>query len=447
MNPSHYFLSLGHRRATQKLSRLVFDQQIRDQSQLPDLYVIGFQLSLFSCGVFPLSFSLELAGLHLTFPSLTGAAIHDRHQSMIRAFSSGLRTIKGDSRPSNQYDTTDLDALTYNLLANPTHGGLGLLVYARNDTLFRNVISVKTAETSCGFLNLMNNKGAVGVRLTIQPSDIRVPPPKNPSKELVLTFVNAHLAAHDAGILERNRNYQTIVNRLLFENKHTIYDTSHLFFMGDLNYRISLTPLLTSNLNPMSKEILAQAIQEDRHSCLFPEHDTLSHQHSARNVLVGLREAPITFKPTYKYKLDAGNQFVNFDHRLPGWTDRILVGSWDDDERSSSSLSSGKSSAQILAYQSVPEFDESDHKPVFAVIDLPRWTEDRANPSFLHDRPHIVIDARWKEKKVMGMILDKLCGLVLLLAVLVGFGDIPFGLINIVLISLFGWKWSHWEWA
>jgi len=421
--------NLNRGRVTQKLSRLVFDQQIRDQSQLPDLYVIGFQ---------------ELAGLHLTFPSLTGAAIHDRHQSMIRAFSSGLRTIKGDSHPPNQHDTMDLDALTYNLLANPTHGGLGLLVYARNDTLFRNVLSVKTAETSCGFLNLMNNKGAVGVRLTIQPSDNRVPPPKNPSKELVLTFVNAHLAAHDAGILERNRNYQSIVNRLLFENKHTIYDTSHLFFMGDLNYRISLTPLLTSNLNPMSKETLAQAIHEDRHSSLFPEHDTLTHQHSARNVLVGLREAPITFKPTYKYKLDAGNQLVSFDHRLPGWTDRILVGSWDDDEGSSSSPGQ-KSSAQILAYQSLPEYDESDHKPVFAVIDLPRWTEDRPNPSFLHDRPHIVIDARRKEKMVTGMILDKLCGLVLLLAVLVGFGNIPFGLINIALISLFGWNWSRWE--
>ncbi|PLW16880.1 hypothetical protein PCANC_01500 [Puccinia coronata f. sp. avenae] len=418
--------NLNRGRVQQKLSRLVFHQQIEDPAQLPDMYVIGFQ---------------ELAGLHLTFPSLTAAAIHDRHQSMIRAFSSGLRTTKGDPHPPDHENDPNLDALTYNLLANPTHGGLGLLVYARNDTVFMDIQSVRTATTSCGFLNLMNNKGAVGVRLTIRRSDL--PTRKAPAAEEVLTFVNAHFAAHDSGISARNHNYQTIVNRLLFETshaQHTIYDTNHLFFMGDLNYRISLNPLVTSSLEPITKQALSQIIQEDQHSRLLHEHDTLSHQHSAHQVLVGLREAPIHFKPTYKYKLNSGSQFVSFDHRLPGWTDRIFFGSWLDEDQASLVDITG---AQILEYQSLPEYDDSDHKPVFAVIDLPRWTEDQPSPSFLHHRPHIVVDTRWKEKKWVGMLLDKSCGFVLLLAVVIGFGNIPFGFFNMSIMCLFGWKWSR----
>ncbi|EFP74386.1 hypothetical protein PGT21_033233 [Puccinia graminis f. sp. tritici] len=416
--------NLNRGRAEQKLSRLVFDEQVEDESQLPDFYAIGFQ---------------ELAGLHLTFPSLTGGAILDRRHAMIRAFSSGLRTIKGDQRKNEK---TDFEALTYNLLADPSHGGLGLLVYARNDTVFKDIQSVRTSEASCGFLNLMNNKGAVGVRVTIRRSD--VPDGKAQAAEEVLTFVNAHLAAHDSGIIARNRDYQSIINRLLFETSHghhTIYDTSHLFFMGDLNYRISLTPSATSSLQPITKESLTKTIQEGRHSSLFPEHDTLSHQHAAGKVLVGLREAPINFKPTYKYKLNSGDQFVSFDHRLPGWTDRIFLASWLDDSQSSSVDQPG--GAKVLAYQSLPEYDGSDHKPVFAVIDLPRYTQSQSNPHFLNTRPHIEIDTLWKEKKLVGMLLDKTCGLFLLAAVLVGFGNIPFGFINLGLISLFGWKWTH----
>ncbi|KAI9603687.1 hypothetical protein KEM48_000451 [Puccinia striiformis f. sp. tritici PST-130] len=416
--------NLNRGRAEQKLSRLVFDQQVEDESQLADFYVIGFQ---------------ELAGLHLTFPALTGPAIHDRHQSMIRAFSSGLRTIKGDQNPRVD-DATDFESLTYNLLANPTHGGLGLLVYARNDTVFMDIQSVRTSEASCGFFNLMNNKGAVGVRVTIRRSDASQG--KGSNSEEVLTFVNAHLAAHDSGISARNRDYRSIVNRLLFETNNgerTIFETSHLFFMGDLNYRISLTPLMTSHLKPITKETLAKTIQGDGHSSLFPEHDTLSHQHSSGNVLVGLREAPINFKPTYKYKLNAGNQFVSFDHRLPGWTDRIFYASCLDDDRFSSLEKSG---VKLVDYQSLPEYDGSDHKPVFAVFDLPRWNESQSNSNFLNIQSNIAIDLRWKEKKWAGMLLDKTCGVLLLAALFVGFGNIPFGFINLGLISLFGWKWT-----
>ncbi|WAR51861.1 hypothetical protein PtB15_1B297 [Puccinia triticina] len=416
--------NLNRGRAQQKLSRLVFDEQAKNEAQLPDFYVIAFQ---------------ELAELHLTFSSLTGGAIHDRHQSMIRAFSSGLRTIKGDQGPGLDKGN-NFEALTYNLLADPTHGGLGLLVYARNDTVFQDIQSVRTAEASCGFLNLMNNKGAVGVRVTIRPSDLSHQ--SGSVGEEIFTFVNAHLAAHDSGIIARNRDYQTIVSRLLFETAHghhTIYDTNHLFFMGDLNYRISLTPLGTSNLKPIDREALNKTFQEGRHSSLFLEHDTLSHQHACGNVLVGLREAPITFKPTYKYKLNAGDQFVSFEHRLPGWTDRIFVASSLDDPQ----LGSVDGGAQVLDYQSLPEYDGSDHKPVFAVIDLPRWTPRQSPPKLLNTRPRIEIDWQWKEKKALGMLLDKTCGVFLLAAVFVGFGNLTFGFINLGLLSLFGWKWTR----
>ncbi|KAI7961544.1 hypothetical protein MJO28_002033 [Puccinia striiformis f. sp. tritici] len=75
--------------------------------------------------------------------------------------------------------------------------------------------SVRTSEVSCGFFNLMNNKGIVGVRVTIRRSDASQG--KGSNIEEVLTFVNAHLAANNSGIPDRNRDYQSIVKPLLFE--------------------------------------------------------------------------------------------------------------------------------------------------------------------------------------------------------------------------------------
>ena len=61
-------------------------------------------------------------------------------------------------------------------------------------------------------------------------------------------FVCAHLDAHDHNIARRNAQYQTILSHLLFYSSDPlssptqVHDSSHLFVMGDLNYRFSAMP-------------------------------------------------------------------------------------------------------------------------------------------------------------------------------------------------------------
>lgn len=359
---------------------------------------------------------------------------------MMRAFSSKLENLK--SRTSRINLEADPEELGYNLLANPANGGVGLLVYARNDTVFNKIKYVETSHASCGFMNLMNNKGAVGVRLSVRVSDDEETEylSEHLNDEEVLTFVNSHLAAHDSGILARNRDFRTIVNRLIFQSNHglyTIYDSNHLFFMGDLNYRISLTPMTPPDGEPITQDILRNLLREDRHASLFPRHDTLYHQRHLQNVFVGLGEGIIKFKPTYKYKRGEVDEFVSFDHRLPGWTDRILFASWCDNP----ATSSDEQRTKVTEYQSIQEYNGSDHKPVFAVFEIPCCWDVKIHREFLAIRPRIAIDQYRKEKRLVGVLLDQICGIVLLVAVIIGFGNVTFGFINLGLALAFGSKW------
>lgn len=63
----------------------------------------------------------------------------------------------------------------------------------------------------------------------------------------------------------------------------------HIFFCGDLNYRID-----------MDRDHVLQLIQQSDYATLL-EQDQLLNQKKLGNVFVGWKEAPITFPPTYRY--------------------------------------------------------------------------------------------------------------------------------------------------
>ncbi|KAG0143954.1 hypothetical protein CROQUDRAFT_660573 [Cronartium quercuum f. sp. fusiforme G11] len=417
---------------------LLFDQNAVDEADLPDFYVFSFQ---------------ELAGLHLTFSSFTSSAIYHRHKSIIRALSHGLQTIKGGD-PSDS--TIDLHALTYNLAAKETYGGLALLIYARSDTVDTSIKNIDIARASCGFLNLMNNKGAVGIRLTIrQPEDPSDPESAKKRGEELITFVTAHLTAHDSGLLARNQDYQSILNKLLFAAPTpsgalaTIYDCTHLFFMGDLNYRLTLSPPNAISNAQISRQKLREMLQDGRYPSIAAQYDTLIHQHQIRNVLDGLREGPINFKPSYKYERTRPDQFVDFEYRLPGWTDRIFFASCNDDEPSGSNRDSrstfvteGIRKTEVLGYQSVPHLLGSDHKPVWAVFDIPDWHPDPSQRllSFKNFRQRVRPDRWWREKLWVGFALDRLLGVALLIVLVLGMGSMKLGLVNMLAVVV--WKFK-----
>lgn len=106
---------------------------------------------------------------------------------------------------------------TYTLLAKSVLGGIAILVYGRDQTVTSKVVDVRVAKAACGIGRLMGNKGAVGVRVVL---DLDLEESEKSEEEhsghTVLTFVTAHLAAHDSGLKRRNEDWRSIVERLVF---------------------------------------------------------------------------------------------------------------------------------------------------------------------------------------------------------------------------------------
>ncbi|MBW0558252.1 hypothetical protein O181_097967 [Austropuccinia psidii MF-1] len=403
--------NLNKRSAEIDFHKLIFDQESQNFNQLPDLLVIGFQ---------------EIATLHLSFLSLNALTINRLHHLFSRALSIKLSNLKNlDHHSTENLNQTDF----YSLISSRTHGGLGLLIYARNHTIKRHIKNIQTSVVSLGLFNLLNNKGAIGIRLTLCPFiNHKLESNLETCQQEIITFVNAHLAPNDNAIQARNQNYQTILNRLLFQNHkthHTIYDSSHLFVMGDLNYRITLTSPNSNGSKSLSIKSLTQFILKAQYSKLVHDHDTLFNQHSSKRVLYGLREGKINFKPTYKYHLGQLDTLVDFNHRLPGWTDRIFFASWSDNQlKENHHLRS-----TVSHYQSIQDYCHSDHKPVFATFIIPGYATFSKTPKILSNQPLIIPDRWWKIKLWVGNILDKLCGTGILIVILIGFGNFKLGLL------------------
>ena len=82
-----------------------------------------------------------------------------------------------------------------------------------------------------------------------------------------------------------------------------MYATSHLFFLGDLNFRVSIPPSHPLHMASRREEALSMLANEKTREAL-KEYDQLIIERRSGRVFIGLREGPFwTFKCTYKYLL------------------------------------------------------------------------------------------------------------------------------------------------
>jgi endonuclease/exonuclease/phosphatase family metal-dependent hydrolase len=153
--------------------------------------------------------------------------------------------------------------------------------------------------------------------------------------ERQVTFVAAHLAAHEGHFDRRNADFQSLVQNVVFPDESGIFKPHvPLFFLGDLNYRLSVLHPSRSdtNLHTISPEEQAESdlslitalkgqimdfLETGKFTNLVP-HDQLPLSPLALH----LHESPITFQPTYKYESYAPPTYA--PTRIPSWTDRIL---------------------------------------------------------------------------------------------------------------------------
>jgi len=366
------------------------------KKRAPDIFAVGFQ---------------ELLPLHLGLAGLSKAVLDSRH-SLI------LSQIEAHA-PNNE---------PYSLVAKIANVGIALLVFARDDGIAKAITKVQTQWTGTGPA-FMGNKGAVGIRF--QASRCEDEPPET------YTFVNCHLTPHDHKVQARIADWRHIVSTLLFDDPRsaagtpsTLYDTSHLFVFGDMNFRMALPA--THPLAP-SRDVsqLTKALSSQHARAELKEYDQLTNEQRLGNVFVGLREGSFwNFQPSYKYVVGEIDKYS--PRRTPSWTDRILYTTYADlaDEP-------GVSSIRNLLYTSIPSYTTSDHKPVVALLLLPKASGNVSQTAIrrLQLPPSCIPapDPRANLKKYTGRAIDRVVGLVWWLLTLLGAGSGVVGLVNFIL--------------
>lgn len=291
----------------------------------------------------------------------------------------------------------------YVLAAYRNIGLTGIMVFARHAG---KVKFVEHGEVGTGVWE-MGNKGGVGVRVGYEAEDGVVE----------MNFVSMHLAAHEWNVERRNKDWESIVRGLVFESPSSpngsssrigvYHPTSHLFVMGDMNYR-------TSDVRPQAFEYLVYPQITDipssnTHFLNLLAQDQLTAQRKQGKTLQGLVEEKITFPPTYKFKFsregvreDKEESWDWSKTRWPSWTDRILylplpLRAEEDGT---------KKGITVHNYTSIPRIMSSDHRPVILHLSIPARPISPPSSSSpttgggVRVNPPFAIDKDWKSKRV-----------------------------------------------
>ncbi|OMO49848.1 Inositol polyphosphate-related phosphatase [Corchorus capsularis] len=250
----------------------------------------------------------------------------------------------------------------------------GMLIAVWVDVKLRpHVGDIDAAAVPCGFGRAIGNKGAVGLRLRVY--------------DRIFCFVNCHFAAHLEAVGRRNADFDHVYRTMTFSRPSNMFNAAAagsssavqmlrganpeglpelseadmVVFLGDFNYR----------LDGVSYDEARDFISQRSFDWLR-ERDQLRAEMEAGNVFQGMREAVITFAPTYKFdKHIAGlsGYETGEKKRIPAWCDRILYRDSRQNSGSECSLECPVVSS-VSQYESCMDVTDSDHKPVICIFSV-----------------------------------------------------------------------------
>jgi len=211
-----------------------------------------------------------------------------------------------------------------------------LSVFCKKEHMSK-IHAIQKSTEATGFGHVIGNKGGVGVSFEFY--------------ETSLCFVASHFAAHQEKIEDRNSNYSEIIGgiRIGKKNIDLMNQFHHMFWFGDLNYRIDLH----------REEVLALLLMNDQSSHKrMIEADQLTREIQKQAVFYGWSEGPIKFRPTYKYEIGS-REYTEQKRRVPSWCDRILWKSLPGTYR-----------LHQTNYSCSDSVMTSDHSPVYGTFQL-----------------------------------------------------------------------------
>ncbi|XP_054426767.1 phosphatidylinositol 3,4,5-trisphosphate 5-phosphatase 1 [Pteronotus mesoamericanus] len=239
----------------------------------------------------------------------------------------------------------EITSITFKTIAIHTLWNIRIVVLAKPEHENR-ISHICTDNVKTGIANTLGNKGAVGVSFMFNGTS--------------LGFVNSHLTSGSEKKLRRNQNYMNILRFLALGDKklspfNITHRFTHLFWLGDLNYRVELPT--------WEAEGIIQKIKQQQYSDLLL-HDQLLMERKEQKVFLHFEEEEITFAPTYRFERLTRDKYAytkqkatGMKYNLPSWCDRVLWKSYP------------LVHVVCQSYGSTSDIMTSDHSPVFATFE------------------------------------------------------------------------------
>jgi hypothetical protein len=285
-----------------------------------------------------------------------------------------IKPRRTEGRRSRHLRRTSIMMLGENYVPLAIHslGGIQCALFCHRDVL-GDVEMIDLVDATCGVGGVFHNKGAIGIYLKLK----RRATDENPSKTSRILLVTGHLAAHVKNVDARNGDFKRIVSELEAQaparflrprrnadgspaecdGAHLLSSMDHVFFAGDLNYRIDLP-----------REYVERCIIDVQRCRSKGEHgradilmenllrrDQLLQTMASGRAFSNFYEGQVTFLPTFKFDKGTSNYDTSHKQRVPAWTDRIVFRS---------------NKVSVLEYNSAAEARHSDHRPVFGTFKL-----------------------------------------------------------------------------
>uniref|UniRef100_G3VUI8 phosphatidylinositol-3,4,5-trisphosphate 5-phosphatase n=1 Tax=Sarcophilus harrisii TaxID=9305 RepID=G3VUI8_SARHA len=245
-----------------------------------------------------------------------------------------------------KHSLQEITDISFKTIAIHTLWNIRIVVLAKSEHENR-ISHICTNNVKTGIANALGNKGAVGVSFMFNGTS--------------LGFVNSHLTSGSEKKLRRNQNYMSILRFLALGDKklspfNITHRFTHLFWLGDLNYRLELPPSEAENI--------IQKIKQQQ----FPElllHDQLLMERKEQKVFLHFEEEEITFAPTYRFERNNREKYAytkqkatGMKYNLPSWCDRVLWKSYP------------LVHVVCQSYGTTSDIMTSDHSPVFATFEV-----------------------------------------------------------------------------
>ncbi|XP_068057159.1 phosphatidylinositol 3,4,5-trisphosphate 5-phosphatase 1 isoform X2 [Anomalospiza imberbis] len=265
----------------------------------------------------------------------------------------------------------EITSISFKVIAIHTLWNIRIVVLAKPEHENR-ISHICTANVKTGIANTLGNKGAVGVSFMFNGTSFG--------------FVNSHLTSGSEKKHRRNQNYTNILRFLTLGDKklspfNITHRFTHLFWLGDLNYRVEQPPTEAENI--------IQKIRQQQYPELLA-FDQLLLERRDQKVFLQFEEEEITFAPTYRFERGTREKYVytkqkatGMKYNLPSWCDRVLWKSYP------------MVHVVCQSYGCTTDIMTSDHSPVFATFEVgvtsqfvskndSKYTDSQGEIEFLH---------------------------------------------------------------